>query len=419
MSLENFQFNIFKSPDRVISNGLKDAFQKAGFELSAIQLHPALGGAAIRAPITNFESNQEIKQIFDFNSELFSQFSATISGPEKKFSTAVTVFRNTNGVDSCSVQAHGIDEQYRAHINSLVANLRANLKALDSTNTQEAILGSVLSAHYQARESELSKLLGISETVISDQEKYRQTLEKTYDAKKSGLERDYADLKKALDNKEAEFNQRLTEIDDRAARHARRELRESLKETFQQRGKKFALSDGTIALRSPVNNLAVALIAVFGGLFILAVLNSFGIVGTQSQDATWIHNVRQAVLGFGFAASIVFFIRWNSRWFERHAREEFLLKRQEIDVDRASWAVELAFEWFDEKKCEISEALLRTITRNLFDYEPQPAAVLHPLDELASAILGSAASARVKVNGTELEFDRKSKNHLSKPITSG
>lgn len=48
----------------------------------------------------------------------------------------------------------------------------------------------------------------------------------------------------------------------------------------------------------------------------------------------------QMLVAIAFASTSVFYIRWTGRWFERYAEEEFLLKRQEIDIDRASWIVE-------------------------------------------------------------------------------
>jgi hypothetical protein len=124
--------------------------------------------------------------------------------------------------------------------------------------------------------------------------------------------------------------------------------------------------------------------------------------------------IKQIALGLAFASTGVFFIRWNNKWFEKHSTEEFRLKRLEIDIDRASWLVEMAFEWKTEKGTDIPIELINKLGENLFKEDKVEESPLHPSDQLASAILGAASSVSVKVpGGTEVKLDRKGLNKLN------
>ena len=83
----------------------------------------------------------------------------------------------------------------------------------------------------------------------------------------------------------------------------------------------------------------------------------------------------------GIAATIIFYIRWNDSWFRQHADEEFQLKRFELDIDRASWVVEMALEWKDEKGTEIPEELIERFTENLFKDQNIFESAKHPSEE--------------------------------------
>ena len=114
-----------------------------------------------------------------------------------------------------------------------------------------------------------------------------------------------------------------------------------------------------------------------------------------------------------FVTTAVFFIKWNNQWFQRHANEEFQLKRMELDIDRASWFVEMAFEWKEEKGEDIPEALIERLTHGLFGETGGDHAV-EPSESVIHALLG-AARLKVKLPGDiEAEYDRKDVQKLGK-----
>jgi hypothetical protein len=116
--------------------------------------------------------------------------------------------------------------------------------------------------------------------------------------------------------------------------------------------------------------------------------------------------VKQFTFTALFVSTAYFFIRWNNHWFQRHANEEFRLKRMELDIDRASWFVEMAFEWKDEKGEAIPLEIIERLTQGLFASEGTDRPV-EPVDSLAQALLGAARFKIKLADGTEAEYDRK------------
>ena len=71
----------------------------------------------------------------------------------------------------------------------------------------------------------------------------------------------------------------------------------------------------------------------------------------------------------------------------------------ELDVDRASWVVEMAHEWKDEKGTELPESLIECLYRNLFSNEPETETVKHPNEDLASALLEATSGLTLNIPG--------------------
>ena len=209
--------------------------------------------------------------------------------------------------------------------------------------------------------------------------------------------------------KEAELAARVKEVDDRSNRHARRQLRTDLKQTFKDRAAKFKLSLGTRIMRFPIAALYLVLMGVLGyGLYKGYQLQAKVTPGQHD----WVLIGQQAALAVGLAVTTGFFIRWNDAWFREHACEEFKLKRLEIDVDRASWICEMALEWKAEVKGEMPQLLMERLSQNIFVDDAPKHEPTSNADTLASAILGTASEVNVKAGNTEIKLDRKSMAQL-------
>ncbi len=91
-----------------------------------------------------------------------------------------------------------------------------------------------------------------------------------------------------------------------------------------------------------------------------------------------------------------------------------MFKQMELDINRASWVVEMALEWKTEKGEEIPSELLEPLSRNLFQYAGTSVDRNEPPTDLASMILGAAYSAKIQTPSGELHFDKKSLRKAAK-----
>ena len=149
------------------------------------------------------------------------------------------------------------------------------------------------------------------------------------------------------------------------------------------------MTSGTASLRRSITYATLVLLTVSGGL---AAYFLFQPVVAQNPWNIIPVVARQITFSAPFVATSVFFIRWNNQWFQRHANEEFRLKRMELDdTDRASWFVEMAFEWKDEKDEAIPDALIERLTQGLFA-EPGGERTVEPSESLIHALLGDIAA---------------------------
>lgn len=94
------------------------------------------------------------------------------------------------------------------------------------------------------------------------------------------------------------------------------------------------------------------------------------------------------------------------------------MKRFELDFERASFVVEWALEWAKEKG-EVPPYLIERLSRNLFDSQSSNPAPTTAADALASALFGSAATAKLKIGDNEISFDRKGIRTLKKSEVEG
>lgn len=129
--------------------------------------------------------------------------------------------------------------------------------------------------------------------------------------------------------------------------------------------------------------------------------------GTPKTDLIFL-SIKQILLIFGLATSIVFYIRWMNKWFEEHSQAEFQLQQFQLDIERASWLVEMSLEWKEERQTQIPDKLIESISRNLFDSKKGKSKNLeHPADQLASALLGTASKIQLKAGDSSIEIDPK------------
>ncbi len=264
----------------------------------------------------------------------------------------------------------------------------------------------------------LERLEALNEELVNTTHDYRKSLDLEYNEKKSNLDNEinekrielgeeYKTKKDNLDEEKELLEVRRKEVDDKDNTHARREIRRDILKEIKSRQDKFSLTQGTVKLRKPIGYAMVVLITVFLLGAITAGIEVYKLIGSDISTALILASIKQGLYSLGLFGSVLFFIRWLNRWFEQHSQTEFALKQFELDMERASWLVETSLEWSDAKGDSIPPELLSSLTSNLFQADKEVESLVHPSDQLASALLGSASAIKLKSGDTAIEIDPK------------
>jgi hypothetical protein len=265
----------------------------------------------------------------------------------------------------------------------------------------------------------LNRLESLNAELIRGSEAFRQKLEKDFAAKAQELDGRFLTRQEALQAasdeesrklkaQEDDLAARLRAIDDRANTHARREIRKDIIAEVKQRSQEFSLTSGTNRLRWPIHAACITLAGVsFTAAIFFARELSALLTSDFKTSALAYLGIKQLAASIAFAASMVFYIRWMNSWFSQHATTEFKLRQFQLDIERASWAVETALEWKDSKGGLLQGELVEAITRGLFSGENAHRDPVHPADELASALMGTASRVKLRAGDSELELEPK------------
>ncbi len=397
----------------------------------------AYGGASISAvdlsaPTGDFET------LLGFNSHLISTMSASISG------LTIAFYRGGYPSGSPPFEKSPIYDEIALTLNAsqghventdklwIVAQISNSLNAFESERPAVTGYSKEQSDLIAIHNATLERLESLSEDLIRQTSEYRLELDKNavekaeqlataFDERKSELDSRIAAEVQKLDKRESALDERQKQIDDRNNTHVRRELRMAILDEVKSRSAQFNLTKGTQRLRLPLH---VACLVIFSVAAVFSYFYSTQLFSyLQSDTPSTVNSVLLSLKSLGFTALAattgVFYVRWLNRWFSQHADAEFRLKQFQLDVDRASWVVETVLE-MKAGKDVMPTALLQSITRNLFEYDQTRSdEETHPADELASALIGTASSVRVRAGDTgEIEFRGKDLRKEMKPSKS-
>lgn len=293
----------------------------------------------------------------------------------------------------------------------------------DPTQDLDKRLGPELADFYKRREQGLLRLEKLSQQLIEKNEEYRRKVDNELLTEKTKLKEHYdnlhAQLQSDIRNQKEVLDAREKELDDRKSTHARRQLRSDIKRELKDRSEKFNLTKTTTRKRLPIHILFIFLI---GLILVLLIVTLYGkSLSTQDNSSKYMdiyHYIRLSILGISLIVTIVFYIHWIDQWAQIHADEEFRLKRLDLDIDRASWIVEMAMEWQAENKNEIPKDLLDRLSVNLFSENKSVGITEHPYEELIKMLLNVSAEAKVPIpGGGELRIDKQGMKSLVKSQT--
>jgi hypothetical protein len=358
------------------------------------------GNPQINGPWEAVKEQPGVQSLLKENGSLAGFFNASFPGMP---SLSITLVRNfADNFDL--VTAHIPDNQPAPIITSLMKRLETEFPTFASGAVVEQLLGKEFADFYRARDLSVGRIENSLTKLIEDADVYRRKLDDRFDEKRAELETGVAQARARLEEEAAARNAAMNEagealktrekeLDDRSARHARRALHLALQTQLKAHSTSFALTEGTAEKRRLIHG-------IFGlALAFDALITCFTLwEGRTTLDA--LPTIVRLLAGVvGFAVIVILYIRWADQWFRQHADEEFRLKRMSLDVDRASWVVETAMEWEQQNKGPIPEQLLEDLTRGLFMPAAGSPAVRHPVEDLASAVLGASSNLEFEIPG--------------------
>lgn len=323
--------------------------------------------------------------------------------------------------DNIQISPQHLDPVTAAKFNSIIADelLSKNMAMVPAAGTSD--LSSLVILHHEILAAQRYQITSISaeftksriamEEEVSER---KQQLQIEFNAQETQLQKKIEEEIQSLEEKKADLAKKLTELDDRNNTHVRRQLRQDLKERLASYKEKFELTEGTKKLRTPVL-VCVITIEVFCVSAFIFLFQSVPLGGdVWDRAASWLKGLG---LTFVAVATAVWYLKWLTQWSARHADAEFQLKQFELDIDRASWVVETAFEWKSTQEASIPQPLLDAISRNLFEgSDARRDRPESPIDNLASALLGDASKLKFKIGDQEIELDRSAIKRASKPL---
>lgn len=288
-----------------------------------------------------------------------------------------------------------------------LAAIQGQFVPMNRAEAMERALGPELAEFYRLREEGLSQLENLTQKLIKDTHNYRmqldaeavqhkQKLTESLEARDQALDSKYQERNAELDSREQELYRLRQDLDDRSARHARREQSRALQKKISERSENFTLTPATQRKRLPVH----AIFTVLLGLSACLIGSSLATPVTATEGAAfWLGLGRFPLGALGFALTALFYIRWTDQWFRQHANQEFKLQQLALDVDRAGYATEMLMEWQEDKGGEMPAILVDRLTAGLFTDQGAVTRVRHPSEDATAALLRAASSIRVEVPG--------------------
>ena len=269
----------------------------------------------------------------------------------------------------------------------------------------------------------LSEMEALTLNIQQDSQDFRKRIEEDFYNKKIEIEKSADEkiglIKNQYDKKEAALKGRERSLDDRGHTHVRREIRERIKERIRDNIDNIRSSTSVSILRWPVH-ISYILLIVSSSLG--AYYYSHAIFTQKYGDPTKVGMViiilallKPLTLTCVFTSSFIFYIKWLNNWFNKKSEEELYLRKYQLDIERASWVVETVLEGMHQKGKELPKELIINFSKDLFYINKDKSSKSgNPVDQLASAIFGSASRVSLDVAGNRVEFDKKSMKKMSK-----
>ncbi|WP_396267660.1 hypothetical protein [Ideonella sp.] len=457
----------YKIP-RVTDAQIHRSLQKLSEDFGQLQVGFSVGDKSLGQIVYPEANDPKLAAALAQNSELISYFAFALQGVTVSYhrgGSQGSQWEKSHVFDDLAMDLTGIDEfQLKVMARTLELFRPVQLPPpSDST--------SLLEAQRALQESSFSRLQLQLEKVFEQTIELRGQLDEQVRHKEAALEQNFQQREveateriqrqiEELSKQEQALEERRKSLDESDNTFARRQIRDRMLSDVAARVQNFGLSASTVATRKPVAAGMLVLCALLTTLLSMTLLEldstsshkiqvtsrettaesaksspaaSSSASATTPRPQVMSNNsasgaesagidrimlwIRFALLSTGLAASILYYIRWQNQWATSFAATEQSLQQFHIDVNRANWVVETCLEWRKETDSDIPTPLIESLTRGLFVGRETTPPVLHPADELASALMGSASHLSLDINGNKLDI--KNPGKIPKTMPSG
>lgn len=470
--MPNQLYRIARVTDVQIGHALLKISEEFGpFDVNFNVMQQGLG--AVRFPEQKAPATWQ--QLLKVNGELIDHFGGALHGVSFAYyrgGQSGDPLQKSPILDDLVIDLNGVDEQRMLVAAKILSCFRPvalpkSAKASDPIHAQQAIQEATFARLQKLQEDLFAQTIEVRRQLDESVREKAAELEATFDAKQQRAEQELENQRSKLLEQEEDLKRRAQELDDSDNTFARRKIRDGMLSDVTDRVKNFDVSEATRKARTPVLQGMYMLVMVFVGLMFWTGYELLQVRTTQATvskiaeglkdsvvpssassaasnassqvlaktaqlaqeeqlalGATLMHDasnerialwIRLSLLTVGLVGSLIFYIRWQSRWAEQFATTEQSLKQFHLDVNRANWVVETCLEWRKETDSLIPTPLIESLTRGLFTRDDPSPQTLHPADELASALMGSASKLSLAVGDNKLEFDKPGKIPKSIP----
>jgi hypothetical protein len=415
-------FRIPRWNDRQVLEIMREIVSDFSFSEAKLYCIPFEGASAIDIQLSQYEQNTDLVSLLDLKGSSIYHFRLIANN-------AVLFHVRRDGKYLFDEVSYNWDEA-RGHVQeSMYARftnvLRQKYKEMKIGETFSGFPNEEIDKYYEAQSATVAKLQDINTELLFGIHKRQHELDEAYNKKiqelelkmenqRKTLQTEYEEKDRKLQEKEEAFKKKEEQFETSESKYTRRKLRQDILSRLAELSQKFELTKGTKHLRYPVTGFALVFIVFFAGLTIAALTQSLNLIEAAGKDLSqlnwWVLGIlslKQIAFASAFLGGAWFLIKWNDRWFRQHADAEFNFKQLELDINRASWVVEMALEWKEEKGTELPPELLDRLTKNLFKDVSQASTDADNPPDMASLLIGSASNVKFKAgNGTEVELDR-------------
>lgn len=234
----------------------------------------------------------------------------------------------------------------------------------------------------------------------SDFQERRRILDDEIRQKKSQIEQEHNEKIASLQSQIAEFESDKKAFDDRKNTHARRQLLGRMEAILNERTSS-NFSQETIdkykAAEALLSRFALGIFSISGiwlSLFIYSYIRETVYYAAMAAAS--------ATLIAG-SLVVIWLIKLRLKWYGTHTQFETSNRRFIMNMLRASWVVEMYYEWKSERGTEMDKTLTDRLTVGLFTESDSQGTIQHPAEELINAI---AKIKKIKVNKDGLEIEK-------------